>query len=56
MDRMLMFVKDEAGQDAMEYSLLIVLITCVTVFALVGFGESLREFLSRLQKLMDRIR
>ncbi len=53
------FIKDEQGQDIVEYSLLLVLIGAAAVFVLTTMGQSISEIFSkinvRLTKANDSI-
>ena len=42
------FVKDEQGQDIVEYSLLLVLIGAAAVFVLTAMGTSISEIFSKI--------
>lgn len=42
------FLKDEQGQDIVEYSLLLVLIGAAAVFVLTAMGKSIGEIFSRI--------
>ncbi|MCG3163073.1 MAG: hypothetical protein JMDDDDMK_04451 [Acidobacteria bacterium] len=42
------FVKDEQGQDIVEYSLLLVLIGAAAVFVLTAMGASISEIFSKI--------
>lgn len=46
------FVKDEQGQDIVEYSLLLVLIGAAAVFILTAMGTSITSIFS---KINDRL-
>lgn len=46
------FVKDEKGQDIVEYSLLLVLIGAAAVFVLTAMGTSITSIFS---KINDRL-
>lgn len=43
------FVKDEAGQDLIEYGLLIGIITAAVVGSITAIGGKVSEFYSNLQ-------
>ncbi len=53
------FIKDEQGQDIVEYSLLLVLIGAAAVFVLTTMGQSISQIFSkinvRLTKANDSI-
>ena len=42
------FVKDEAGQDIVEYSLLLVLIGAAALFVLSIMGQSISQIFSKI--------
>jgi pilus assembly protein Flp/PilA len=42
------FVKDEQGQDIVEYSLLLVLIGAAAVFVLTTMGQSISQIFSKI--------
>jgi Flp pilus assembly pilin Flp len=42
------FIKDESGQDTIEYSLLLALIAAVAIITLSAVGNNLRELFSKL--------
>lgn len=42
------FIKDEQGQDIVEYSLLLVLIGAAAVFVLTSMGQSISEIFSKI--------
>jgi Flp pilus assembly pilin Flp len=42
------FIKDEQGQDIVEYSLLLVLIGAAAVFVLTTMGQSISQILSKI--------
>lgn len=42
------FVKDEQGQDIVEYSLLLVLIGAAAVFVLTTMGTSISQIFSKI--------
>lgn len=42
------FVKDEQGQDIVEYSLLLVLIGAAAVFVLSAMGTSISQIFSKI--------
>ncbi|MBK9313959.1 MAG: Flp family type IVb pilin [Blastocatellales bacterium] len=46
------FLKDEQGQDIVEYSLLLVLIGAAAVFVLTAMGQSISSIFS---KINDRL-
>lgn len=47
-DFMSKFVKDEEGQDIVEYSLLLVLIGAAAVFVLTTMGTSISQIFSKI--------
>ncbi|MGE0885050.1 MAG: Flp family type IVb pilin [Blastocatellales bacterium] len=42
------FIKDEQGQDIVEYSLLLVLIGAAAVFVLTTMGQSISQIFSKI--------
>jgi len=42
------FIKDEQGQDIVEYSLLLVLIGAAAVFVLTTMGQSISSIFSKI--------
>ncbi|MGE0127807.1 MAG: Flp family type IVb pilin [Blastocatellales bacterium] len=44
------FVKDEQGQDIVEYSLLLVLIGAAAVFVLTAMGASISQIFSKINQ------
>jgi len=46
------FLKDESGQDIVEYSLLLVLIGVAAIFLLTAMGKSISQIFS---KINDRL-
>ena len=42
------FVKDEEGQDVVEYSLLLVLIAAASIFVLTAMGTSIGSIFSKV--------
>lgn len=42
------FIRDEQGQDIVEYSLLLVLIGAAAVFVLTTMGQSISEIFSKI--------
>jgi len=42
------FVKDEAGQDMVEYSLLLVLLGAVSIFLLTAMGQSVTDIFQKI--------
>jgi pilus assembly protein Flp/PilA len=42
------FIKDEQGQDIVEYSLLLVLIGAAAVFVLTAMGQSISQIFSKI--------
>ena len=42
------FIKDEQGQDIVEYSLLLVLIGAAAVFVLTTMGKSISDIFSKI--------
>ena len=47
------FLKDESGQDIVEYSLLLVLIGAVAVLILTGMGTSITGIFSKIATSLD---
>ena len=46
------FIKDESGQDIVEYSLLLVLIGAAAILILTGMGTSIKNI---FQKISDTL-
>lgn len=44
------FIKDEQGQDIVEYSLLLVLIGAAAVFVLTAMGASISQIFSKINE------
>jgi pilus assembly protein Flp/PilA len=44
------FIKDEQGQDIVEYSLLLVLIGAAAVFVLTAMGQSISQIFSKINQ------
>lgn len=44
------FIKDEQGQDIVEYSLLLVLIGAAAVFVLTAMGTSISQIFSKINE------
>jgi Flp pilus assembly pilin Flp len=44
------FIKDEQGQDIVEYSLLLVLIGAAAVFVLTAMGTSISQIFSKINQ------
>ena len=42
------FIKDEQGQDIVEYSLLLVLIGAAAIFVLTAMGASISQIFSKI--------
>ncbi len=42
------FIKDEQGQDIVEYSLLLVLIGAAALFVLTAMGQSIGQIFSKI--------
>ena len=49
------FLKDESGQDIVEYSLLLVLIAAVAVLILTGMGTSINKVFEKIQNTLDNV-
>ncbi|MBP6823019.1 MAG: Flp family type IVb pilin [Acidobacteria bacterium] len=47
------FVKDEQGQDIVEYSLLLVLIGAAAVFVLTTMGTSISQIFSKINTKLE---
>ena len=47
------FLKDESGQDIVEYSLLLVLIGAAAVLVLTGMGASIKSIFTRITTVLD---
>jgi len=47
------FIKDEQGQDIVEYSLLLVLIGAVAVFVLTAIGTSIGEIFGKINNRLS---
>jgi pilus assembly protein Flp/PilA len=47
------FLKDESGQDIVEYSLLLVLIGAVAVFILTGMGTSINGIFTKISNSLS---
>ena len=43
------FLKDESGQDIVEYSLLLVLIGAAAVLVLTGMGASIKSIFGKIE-------
>lgn len=48
------FLKDESGQDIVEYSLLLVLIGAVAVLILTGMGTSINSIFTKIQTSLNQ--
>ena len=48
MDEFNQFIRDEQGQDIVEYSLLLVLIGAAAVFVLTSMGASITSIFSKI--------
>ena len=48
------FLKDERGQDIVEYSLLLVLIGAVAVLILTGMGTSIKNIFAKITTSLDQ--
>ena len=49
------FLKDESGQDIVEYSLLLVLIAAVAVLILTGMGTSINNVFTKIKNTLDNV-
>ena len=47
------FIKDEQGQDVVEYSLLLVLIGAAAVFVLTTMGQSISSIFGKINNKLD---
>ena len=47
------FLKDESGQDIVEYSLLLVLIGAVAVLILTGMGTSISNIFNKIKTSLE---
>lgn len=47
------FLKDESGQDIVEYSLLLVLIAAVAILVLSGLGTSVANIFTKIKNTLD---
>ena len=47
------FLKDESGQDIVEYSLLLVLIGAAAVLVLTGMGTSIGKIFTKIKDVLD---
>jgi len=47
------FIKDEAGQDIVEYSLLLVLIAVAALTVLTTLGTSVRDLFSKISNRLS---
>ncbi|MEP7340908.1 MAG: Flp family type IVb pilin [Acidobacteriota bacterium] len=47
------FIKDEQGQDIVEYSLLLVLIGAAAVFVLTTMGKSITSIFSKINTKLN---
>lgn len=48
------FLKDESGQDIVEYSLLLVLIGAVAVLILTGMGTSIGNIFNKIKASLEQ--
>lgn len=48
------FLKDESGQDIVEYSLLLVLIGAVAVLILTGMGASISSIFNKISTTLSQ--
>jgi Flp pilus assembly pilin Flp len=48
------FLKDEQGQDVVEYSLLLVLIGAAAVFVLTAMGTSISSIFGKINNKLDQ--
>ena len=47
------FLKDEEGQDVVEYSLLLVLIAAASIFVLTAMGSSIGQIFSKINTRLN---
>ena len=47
------FIKDESGQDIVEYSLLLVLIGAAAILILTGMGTSITNIFTKIRATLD---
>ena len=47
------FLKDESGQDIVEYSLLLVLIGAAAVLVLTGMGASIKSIFAKIASALE---
>ncbi|MCI0391554.1 MAG: Flp family type IVb pilin [Acidobacteria bacterium] len=47
------FIKDEQGQDVVEYSLLLVLIGATALFVLTAMGRSISEIFAKINNRLS---
>lgn len=47
------FLKDESGQDIVEYSLLLVLIGAAAVLILTSMGQSINNVFAKIKNTLD---
>ncbi|HKX26514.1 MAG TPA: Flp family type IVb pilin [Blastocatellia bacterium] len=47
------FLRDEQGQDVVEYSLLLVLIGAAAVFVITAMGTSVKNIFNQLSSKLD---
>jgi Flp pilus assembly pilin Flp len=48
------FLKDERGQDIVEYSLLLVLISAVAILILTGMGTSIKNIFTKVTNSLNQ--
>lgn len=48
------FLKDESGQDIVEYSLLLVLISAVAILILTGMGASIQNIFRKVTNSLNQ--
>jgi Flp pilus assembly pilin Flp len=53
--RLKRFLTDESGQDLVEYSLMLVLISAVVIIYLTGLGLNLATLLSKIGAKLDAV-
>lgn len=47
------FIKDEQGQDVVEYSLLLVLIGATALFVLTAMGQSISQIFAKINNRLS---
>jgi Flp pilus assembly pilin Flp len=49
------FIKDEDGQDLVEYSILLSLIAVVVIITLAAIGNNLKDILGKISTKVDNL-